>query len=73
MMGPNEKEVVRSDLYWYCSKLEDWQEVRDTNGNLIGTEHTVVGGKEHYDEHGDYDGVTLSNGIRYDRDGRRVN
>lgn len=72
MMGPNEKEVVRSDLYWYGSKLEDWQEVHDTNGNFLGTERTVTGGKEYYDEHGDYDGYSDSNGTRYDRDGHRV-
>ena len=72
MMGPNEKEVVRSDFYMYGSKLEDWTNLHDTNGNFIGTEHKVLGGTERYDEHGDLEYIITSNGTVYDKDGHLV-
>jgi len=71
-MGPNDKESTTTPMTWFGDELEDWDDRYDADGNHEGTDHDVVGGTEHYNEAGNYDGFTDDDGNEYDAEGNLI-
>ena len=65
-MGPNDRSSSRMTILGI--PLDDWNEVTDGD-TIVGSNHEVVGGTEHYNEDGDYTGFTDDDGVNYNADG----
>lgn len=70
-MGPNDK-TTSIPLEWFRNTLSNWEELTSSSGKFEGTAKSVTGGKEIYDEAGNYKGFVDNYGNRTDVDGNPV-